>query len=67
MPRTTEPVTLTLRPETLKAIDLAAQRARRSRSQFVDLTLESALTDSKEDHMADSIPRGDALKCSNPI
>jgi len=60
---------LTLRPETLKAIDLAAQRARRSRSQFVDLTLGHALsvTESGKDHIADSIPRGDALKCSNPI
>jgi hypothetical protein len=44
MAATTKSVSLTLRPETLKAIDAAAQNARRSRSQFVDLALERALT-----------------------
>jgi hypothetical protein len=44
MPRSTETISLTLRPDTLKAVDRAAQVARRSRSQFVDLTLERALT-----------------------
>ena len=44
MATTTKTVSLTLRPETLKAVDAAAQNVRRSRSQFVDLTLERALT-----------------------
>jgi hypothetical protein len=44
MARTTETISLTLRPETLRAVDAAAQSQRRSRSQFVDLTLERAMT-----------------------
>ena len=44
MARTTETISLTLRPEILRAVDAAAQSERRSRSQFVDLTLERALT-----------------------
>jgi uncharacterized protein (DUF1778 family) len=44
MARSTETISLTLRPATVKALDAAALGARRSRSQFVDLTLEKALT-----------------------
>jgi hypothetical protein len=44
MPRSTENVCLTLRPATVEAVDAAAQRAKRSRSQFIDITLEHALS-----------------------
>jgi hypothetical protein len=43
MAKTTTDVTVSLRTQTLKALDAAAQSARRSRSQFVDLCLEKAL------------------------
>jgi hypothetical protein len=46
MARTTENVCLTLRPEIVKAVDAARGRGRdaQSRSQFIDLTLERAMT-----------------------
>ena len=44
MAKTYETISLTIRPETLKAVNAAAQAQRRSRSQFVDLTLERALS-----------------------
>jgi hypothetical protein len=46
MARTTENVCLTLRPEIVKAVDAARGKGRdaQSRSQFVDLTLERALS-----------------------
>jgi uncharacterized protein (DUF1778 family) len=44
MSTTTAKVSLSLRPETVKAVDAAAQGQRRSRSQTVDLILEHALT-----------------------
>jgi predicted transcriptional regulator len=53
MARTTETISVTLRPETLRALDAAAQSQRRSRSQFVDLTLERALSLTGEDRQRD--------------
>jgi hypothetical protein len=44
MARSTTDVCLSLRTKTLRAVDAAAQAAQRSRSQFVDLTLERAMT-----------------------
>jgi uncharacterized protein (DUF1778 family) len=40
MARTTETVSLTLRPEILRAVDAAAQNERRTRSAFVGWVLE---------------------------
>jgi hypothetical protein len=44
MARSTTDVCLTLRPSTVQALDAAAQAARRSRSQTVDMLLSNALT-----------------------
>jgi hypothetical protein len=44
MARTYETISLTIRPETLRAVNAAAQSQKRSRSQFIDLTLERAMT-----------------------
>jgi metal-responsive CopG/Arc/MetJ family transcriptional regulator len=44
MANTTKTISITLRPQILKAIDAAARNERRSRSQFIDLTMASALT-----------------------
>jgi metal-responsive CopG/Arc/MetJ family transcriptional regulator len=47
MAKTTKDVTVSLRTQTLKALDAAARKDRRSRSAFVDLTLERALSGSQ--------------------
>jgi uncharacterized protein (DUF1778 family) len=53
MARTTETISLTLRPQTLKALDAAAQQQRRSRSQFVDLVLQGAPSVTGETRLRD--------------
>jgi hypothetical protein len=55
MPRTTENVCLTLRPEIVRAVDAARGKGRdaKSRSQFVDLTLERALQITGESRLAE--------------
>lgn len=60
MPKTTETISITLRPATIRALDDAARAARRSRSQFVDLTLEHALTGRErhdDAHQADAVEK----------
>jgi hypothetical protein len=62
MARTTENVCLTLRPEIVKAVDAARGTGReaKSRSQFVDLTLERALQITGESRLAELQALADA-------
>jgi metal-responsive CopG/Arc/MetJ family transcriptional regulator len=62
MANTTKTISITLRPQILKAIDAAARNERRSRSQFIDLTMASALTGQQQQRQAEPAVYTDADK-----
>jgi predicted transcriptional regulator len=66
MARNLETISLTLRPETLRALDAAAQNERRSRSAFVDLTLERALTGQGRLEALQAIAEAGLADCATP-
>ncbi|MGB6451019.1 MAG: hypothetical protein WBE92_09730 [Steroidobacteraceae bacterium] len=67
MARTTEQVCLTLRPETVRALNAAAQTERRSRSQVVDLLLERALTGPERLRALEQIAAASIIESSQEI